>query len=152
MLLRILRGRPFLNVMDTLYLTPQWDADAPDTLTSVTERYKVSGAELCAKGYDIGDPDAVYWFCRIWDREWETWFLPTIVGQAQPGTPDPARSVRHGLGFVPVVWIKNLPGDSGVDGACTFSAAIESGIEIDYQLSQAGRGLKYSDSTYDLQQ
>jgi len=31
-----------------------------------------------------------------------------------------------------------------VDGACTFRAAIETNIEIDYQLSQAGRGLKYS--------
>ena len=30
------------------------------------------------------------------------------------------------------------------DGACTFRAAIETQIEIDYQLSQAGRGLKYS--------
>jgi hypothetical protein len=30
------------------------------------------------------------------------------------------------------------------DGACTFRAAVESQIEIDYQLSQAGRGLKYS--------
>jgi len=48
------------------------------------------------------------------------------------------------LGFVPVVWIKNLPGGDAVDGACTFKAAIETNIEIDYQLSQAGRGLKYS--------
>ena len=57
---------------------------------------------------------------------------------------DEARSVRHGLGFVPLVWIKNLPGGNGIDGACTFRSAIETGIEIDYQLSQAGRGLKYS--------
>jgi hypothetical protein len=31
-----------------------------------------------------------------------------------------------------------------VDGASTFRSAIETNIEIDYQLSQAGRGLKYS--------
>ena len=61
---------------------------------------------------------------------------------------DEARSVQHGLGFVPMVWIRNLPGQSStgdaVDGACTFRAAIETQIEIEYQLSQAGRGLKYS--------
>jgi hypothetical protein len=57
---------------------------------------------------------------------------------------DEARSVVHGLGFVPLVWIRNLPGGDAVDGACTFRAAIETNIEIDYQLSQAGRGLKYS--------
>jgi hypothetical protein len=47
-----------------------------------------------------------------------------------------------------MVWIRNLPGASAsgdpIDGACTFRAAIETQIEIDYQLSQAGRGLKYS--------
>jgi hypothetical protein len=49
---------------------------------------------------------------------------------------------------VPIVWIRNLPGFSSTgdanDGACTFRPAIETQIEIDYQLSQAGRGLKYS--------
>jgi hypothetical protein len=49
---------------------------------------------------------------------------------------------------VPIVWVRNLPGKSATndpnDGACTFRAAIETQIEIDYQLSQAGRGLKYS--------
>jgi hypothetical protein len=57
---------------------------------------------------------------------------------------DGARTVRHGLGFVPLVWIRNLPGGDCMDGGCTFRAAIETGIEIDYQLSQAGRGLTYS--------
>jgi hypothetical protein len=57
---------------------------------------------------------------------------------------DDERSTSHRLGFVPIVWIRNLPGGKGADGACTFRAAIETGIEIDYQLSQAGRGLKYS--------
>jgi hypothetical protein len=56
--------------------------------------------------------------------------------------------VQHSLGFVPIVWIRNLPGPSSTgdpaDGACTFRTAIETQIEIDYQLSQAGRGLKYS--------
>jgi hypothetical protein len=143
-LLRVLRRRPFLQVMTTTYLTPRWDPEAPDTLMSVVERYKVSGAELVAQGYDGVDADAVYWFGRCWDVEWETWFVPVPVGAAVAPVADPVRSVRHGLGFVPLVWIQNLPGGSGVDGACTFRAAIDTSIEIDYQLSQAGRGLKYS--------
>ena len=143
-LLRILRGRPFLDVMDTLYLTPAWDALAPDTLQYVTERYKVSGAALAAMGYDIDDPDTIYWFTRRWDAEREIRYVPTPVGQIATAIEDDARSVRHGLGFVPIVWVRNLPGGDGVDGACTFRAAIETSIEIDYQLSQAGRGLKYS--------
>ena len=62
-LLRAMRGRLFADVFDTLYLTPQWDHEAPDTLLSVTERYKVSGASLTNEGFDFADPDTTYWFC-----------------------------------------------------------------------------------------
>ena len=72
------------------------------------------------------------------------------VPVAQPAQPvvDTVRSVSHKLCAVPIVWIKNLPGlpttgDSS-DGACTFAAAMHTQVEIDYQLSQVGRGLKYS--------
>ena len=134
--------------MDTLYLTPVWDAEAPDTLIRVTEKYKVSGQTLTANGYDVPDPISDYWFMRCWDTQRETWFVPYPVGEVIEPVIDLSRSVHHGLGFVPLVWIRNLPGPSASgdpnDGACTFRAAIETQIEIDYQLSQAGRGLKYS--------
>jgi hypothetical protein len=147
-LMRVLRNRLFFSVLDTTYLAPVWDAEAPDTLASVTERYKVAGAQLAASGYDIADPGIEYWFFRRWDSQNETWFLPRPVDAVGEPEVDTARSVRHGLGFVPLVWVRNLPGLSSTgdpnDGACTFRAAIETQIEIDYQLSQAGRGLKYS--------
>lgn len=144
LLLRVLRGRLFVSGMDTLYLTPVFDPMAPDTLKSVTERYKVLGAALQAEGFEIGDPAAQYWFMRMWDSDWERWYQPWPVGSASDLIEDPERSIRHGLGFVPLVWIRNLPGGDEVDGNCTFRAAIDTSIEIDYQLSQAGRGLKYS--------
>jgi len=144
-LMRVLKGRVFFSVLESLFLTPQWEFAAPDTLSSVTEKYKVSGADLAAQGYADVDAGTLYWFQRVWDSGAETWYLPWAVNDPL-GAPvvDTARSVTHGLGFVPIVWIKNLPGGDGVDGACTFRAAIETNIEIDYQLSQAGRGLKYS--------
>jgi hypothetical protein len=143
--MRVLNNRVFFSVLDSLYLTPIWDAGAPDTLSSLRELYKVKGADLIAQGYDSVDQSALYWFQRVWDTQCETWYLPWLVND-ETGGPfvDPVRSVTHGLGFVPAVWIKNLPGGDAVDGACTFRAAIETNIEIDYQLSQAGRGLKYS--------
>ncbi len=145
-LMRILRGRVFFSVLDTQYLTPAWDKAAPDVLLSVTERYRVAGSVLAANGYDGIDVAESYWFTRVWDGAGETWFLPAKDGESR--LVDAARSVSHGLGFVPLVWIRNLPGVSATgdacDGACTFRAAIETSIEIDYQLSQAGRGLKYS--------
>ena len=146
--LRVLSGRIFLKVLETLYLTPVWNPMAPDTLQSVTEKYKVQGSVLADMGYAITDRQTTYWFQRIWDVERETWFIPWPPTSAHPPEIDEARSTNHGLGFVPIVWIRNLPGGpdgaDGIDGACTFKPAIDTAIEIDYQLSQAGRGLKYS--------
>ena len=146
--LRILSGRPFFTVMDTINLTPTWCQDAPDTLAIVTERYKLPGSAILAAGYDVPDLNSTYWFTRQWDTNNENWFLPQPVSDTGPPIPDDNRSVTHGLGFVPIAWVRNLPGaswtDDPADGACTFRAAIETSIEIDYQLSQAGRGLKYS--------
>ena len=148
LLLRVLQGRLFIDVLDTLYLTPVWDPFAPDTLLRVEERYKVPGTDLAALGYDVDDHDAEYWFARTWDGENEFWFQPIPVGTSVTAEVDEARSTTHGLGAVPIVWIKNLPGRSctgdPADGACTFAAALHTQVEIDYQLSQVGRGLKYS--------
>ena len=80
-LMRILRGRVFFRVLDTRYLTPVWDPEAPDSLSKITERYKVPGAELAGIGYDIADLEAEYWFERQWDAEYETWLTPVAVGE-----------------------------------------------------------------------
>jgi hypothetical protein len=148
LLLRILQGRIFVDVLDTVYLTPTWDLKAPDRLAKVIERYKVPGAVLANNGYDIDDVDSTYWFMRQWDAQSETWFMPKQTGTGGPDLIDEARSINHNLGCVPIVWIKNLPGrpatGDSCDGACTFVAAVHSQVEIDYQLSQVGRGLKYS--------
>lgn len=147
-LVRVLNSRVFLKVLESVYLTPTWNPQAPDTLLNVVEKYKVPGAILANLGYDIADPQSQYWFMRSWDSTQETWFTPWPAHSAAAPEIDATRSTAHNLGFVPVVWIRNLPGGpdgaDGIDGACTFRPAIETSIEIDYQLSQAGRGLKYS--------
>ena len=143
---RVLDNRLFFKTMATTYLTPVWKATAPDTLERVVEQYKVKGRTLRAAGRNISkDDDAVdFWFRREWDETREIWFVPRKVLDGEPDTIDAANTVVHGLGFVPMVWIKNLPGGDDIDGLCTFELAIPNAVEIDYQLSQAGRGLKYS--------
>jgi hypothetical protein len=157
------RYRPFVEIKRTSYLTPTYDPKAPDRLIKVREQYKVTGEALRERGYSVEDSDlpAWFWFAREWDSLAETWFLPWKLKdtEAKPDQIDTARTVTHSLGFVPWLWIRNLPGDlkllemqqngsrlrfSDIDGACTFAGAIDAMIEIDYQLSQAGRGLKYS--------
>jgi hypothetical protein len=148
--LRILRNKVFIDALDTPYLTPEWRDDDPDTLASVTEKYKVSAKDLIALGYKV-DPDAGdHWFERIWTDQEERAYRPYPVvprdGKAPVKTVDPDRSITHGLGFVPVIWVKNLPGGAqgSPDGVCTFERAIDTICELDYLMSQGGRGLKYA--------
>lgn len=142
--------RIFFTVMGTQFLTPTWAKHAPDTLEKVREQYKVKREDLEALGYTVDKEVPEYWFAREWDETAETWFLPWPV-KNKDGTPgtqgaiDQERTVTHDLGFVPMVWIRNLPGGDDVDGVCTFPPeVIDDAIQIDYQLSQLGRGLKYS--------
>ncbi len=149
LLFRVLRSKPFVSVLSTAFLTPTWDPEDPDSLLKVTERYKVRGSDLVAQGYSVAADagNEQYWFQRTWDATEETWFLPQKVSDAREGKQpvrDTEKSVVHGLGFLPIVWIRNLSGGDDVDGACTFEAAISTSVEVDYQLSQAGRGLKYA--------
>lgn len=144
--MRILKQRVFFDIFDTLFLTPVYDPEAPDTLIGIKEKYRVKGSDLAAQGYVIA-PDmmgADHWFCREWDMNAETWFIPQPCTVLKPPVIDDSRSVTHGLGFCPWVWIKNLPGGDEIDGACTFRGAIDTQIEIEYQLSLGARALKYS--------
>ena len=116
--MRVLKGRVFFTVLQTEALTPEWQPDAPDTLLRVTERRIVTGRDLAAQGYFIPSDKLAerFWFSRQWDEGFETWFLPVpIVAEGEAAIPrvDDARTVKHGLGFVPIVWVRNL---SGADG------------------------------------
>jgi hypothetical protein len=147
-------NRIHFKVYCTQYLTPKWQADEPDRLESITEKYIVKGSDLLEMGYRI-DPLTLnhdYWFQRIWNDNSEIWYFPWPVAnvKGEPIVPqiDESRSVNHYLGFVPWVWLKNLKGGDDIDGASTFQGAIKTCIEIDYLISQGDRGLKYmSDPT-----
>ena len=143
--LRILKNKPFFDVLATPFLTPEWREDDPDTLLRVVEKYKVKASRLIELGYNVKEDDGDHWFQRIWDASTETWFMPWPVNKenAIPRV-DKARTLIHGLGFVPIVWVRNLPGGDEIDGDCTFARAIDTVTELDYLLSQGGRGLKYS--------
>lgn len=154
-LMRVLRDRAYFSVLETEFLTPEWDAEAPDTLKSVRRQYKTTGRALVESGYTgISKDDAKteYWIRTVWDADAERWFSPVKVSDwKDTDSPealfveDPSRTVTHSLGFVPMVWVKNLPGGDEIDGAPSFSeAAIDTNIEIEYLLSQSGRGLKYA--------
>lgn len=144
-LVEAVEGQLAPTLLDTAYLTPRWDA--LKRLVLVRERYIVSGKDLAASGYAIPNDmlGAQYWWQRTWTAQDCEIMQPHPIDETKAPVVDDKRSSRHGLGFVPIVWIKNLGGASGdVDGACTFERAIDTVIEADYLLSQGGRGLRYA--------
>lgn len=145
--MRILKFRPFFDVMTTEYLTPKRFDDNPNVLERVTEKRKAKAKELRDLGYDIDETKGDHWFQREWTVSAEIWYRPWPVSDDTPDFKpaiDEQRTVEHGLGFVPMVWVRNLPGGDALDGDCTFERAIGTVAELDYLLSQSGRGLRYS--------
>ncbi len=149
--LKIINGKYSFLAKSTKYLTPVFANDDPFRIVLMTEKYKVDAESLIDEGYEgiNSGEHKEYWIERVWDENQEIRFLPYPVKTTEEAEKvvDSDRSCVHGLGFVPIVWIKNLnEGNeiSDVDGSCTFEPAIENIIEIDYQLSQSGRGLRYS--------
>ncbi len=146
-LMRISAGRVIFEAVPTTYLTPIYQTAQPDRLQKIVERYKVSGQTLIDLDYSGIDDTQTYMWRREWTQDSEVYFFPQQMDdfrdpQKSP-IPDAGRTVDHRLGFVPALWIKNLPGGNGPDGRCTFDAAIDATIAIDRQLSQLGRALKY---------
>lgn len=147
--LKIIKGKIFVNAYCTEYLTPKYDPEDPDELSLVTEKCKKKGSELIEMGYVGLDKKETYWWMRQWDSIEERYYIPWKLSDEEKENfrpeIDKERTVIHNLGFVPIVWIINLPGkEDSVDGLCTFEPGIDTNIELDYQLSQGGRGLKYS--------
>lgn len=150
LLVEMVCDKPRLTILETAYLTPQWSSSGE--LGAVRERFVATGAALRASGYNGTDIEdgARYWWERVWTCEGCTVFHPHPVEREGEALWDPERSTHHGWGFVPIIWIRNLYAGGGLepDGVCSFEKAVDTVIEADYLLSQAGRGLKYgSDPT-----
>lgn len=143
------------------YCKPSFDEYGE--LAQLRVSYTTSGAGLLASGFvndsngKAIDSSADYWFIRDYLTEEEMTYIPPpkdnwnpldgFVGEAKASkalVPFGDKTVKHELGFVPGQWFVNLSGGDGVDGDCTWGDAIPNSIDIDYTLSQIGRGTRYN--------
>jgi len=108
----------------------------------------VSGAQLSSDGYGDLNADIDYWFQRSWDIDTETWYVlhqqalvlrspPMLIGQFSMGLALCRSSGFEICQAIPPPAMQKM-------AHARFAPRVETQIEIDYQLSQAGRGLKYS--------
>lgn len=122
-------------------------------LETVLLKYLTTCSNLRNMGIDPGreeNPNSKWWYRRKLTSQDDIVYAPTKQGDWDDAKielrPLDNRSLHHDFGFVPAEWVSNLPTDEddSIDGACTFSEIIDFIIEIDYTLSQCGRGLKYN--------
>ena len=133
---------------------PQFDRS--NELAKLRVQYLTTGASLKAMKDPPASIDAakLYWFVRDYTTDEEITYQPVEKADWNPvdGFTDKNKDfvrwdgecTKHDFGFVPGHWFVNLTGGCLPDGACTFEDAIPNTIEIDYTLSQIGRGVRYN--------
>lgn len=134
------------------YCSPSFDLMGE--LAQLRVAYVTTAGELEAMSAPGVEPGKNYWFIRDYLTDKEVTYTPVLKDDWNPVdgfadksktlTPWAGQVVEHALGFVPGVWLVNLPGGNAPDGACTFEDAIPNSIELDYTLSQVGRGVRYN--------
>jgi hypothetical protein len=158
-ILKVVDGKPIIQVKPGKDCTPEFGDDGE--LLRFEMAYIIRGYEWLNKdagkkdcnGAEIS-PDSQYWFIKIWTTEAVVTCLPIPVADWNPETgfaaessgkkePVPDLSDFHNLGFVPVVWVKNMPDGDSLDGLSSYGLALPNCTHLDYTMSQFGRGLNY---------
>ena len=158
-ILKLAKGKPVIQVKPGKDCKPYYD-DAGE-LEKFQLSYVIKGYSAIERGLGPNDcngaeisPDSQYWFVRLWNKEamatckpipisdWnpEEGFAQNSVGSFQPIKE---LSDEHNLGFVPVVWVENMPDGDAIDGLSSYDLALQNCCHLDFTLSQFGRGLNY---------
>jgi hypothetical protein len=150
-IIKIVNGKFFFEAAETAHMMPIFAIDDATKLVSLVETKKVLGEILIEHGYEIKDENKrkYFYLIREWTEQEEIYYEPMLIESGKKledmeKVIDKKRSTSHDLGFLPAVWIKNTPTFNYIDGACTFQSVVELSIEVDYQLSQLGRLLRYN--------
>lgn len=146
---KFVNGKPYVEVYDTRWCTPEW-ADRTDlTLRSLDKRFQFSlmvtvNRRNPTNGQITQDKETRwFWYRRHITETSDTVWAKVPVPEDPEEEPEwdkyPSQTVEHGLGFCPIVWIQNEPDDSP-DGDPDCYGAFELIESIDALLSQASRG------------
>lgn len=159
---------PYWEVVSGKCCKPVYEFTNPNKLIGLVQIYPTKAQDLFDTGYtkeelaapdqDPDDvlPDHDYWMRIELDAREERRYIPLSAEEYQRlGTRradgsivawvlDKERSAPHHFGVVPAVFIRNLLKKRGLDGECTFEGVTDICIEMDYTISQCGRGIQYS--------
>lgn len=149
-------GEPYFEVWRGYQCIPTFERGNPNRLAALTTIYPVLAEQLVIEGHDIPAKNRqdTYWVRIDLTPMREQRYKPMVserfqrLGEKEKGVViawEPTEAYEHGFGIVPAVWAKAPNSDSReIDGSAIFGAAVDTIIEIDYQLSQIGRAYKYT--------
>ena len=150
---------PYIEVIPGKECKPTFDPKNPKKLIKIEQLYPTTGQALRDIGYgkDIVPDDELdkdFWFrLEIDDKEEMRYFpmrsdLFERIGQIEDGKRiqwevDAEKSIAHDWPKLPVIWVKGPKGNR-MDGDCLYGSIVDILVEIDYALSQIGRGYRYT--------
>lgn len=137
---KLVAGRPMFEVFDSRWCIPKFIDRANLLLGSIEYRHTFKHEVMNSETGDWEEVD--FWYRRVIDTKQDVIFEPMRV---MPNDPNPrwvpAQVVEHGLGFCPVVWIQNQPGDTEIDGDPDCMGVYDLVEGVDRLLSQSERGV-----------
>lgn len=150
---------PYIEIIPGKECKPTFDPKNPKKLVKIEQLYPTTGQALRDIGYDkdvIPDEelDKDFWFRLEIDDKEEIRYFPMRsdryerLGQIEGGKKieweiDKENSIAHEWPALPVIWVKGPKGNR-IDGDCLYGSIIDILVEIDYSLSQIGRGYRYT--------
>jgi hypothetical protein len=140
-------GRPFLELVRSRWCEPAFDIHGKVTRLEIRYPYAQPDRQRDGKWKLL---PRIY--RRVIDEESDTTYLPVDAradGVEPPETawrPDPARTVKHSLGFCPVHWYAHMADCSTVaeyDGHAIHEDALDEIRALDFALSQRHRAVLF---------
>jgi hypothetical protein len=131
-------GKPFVQVHDPRWVFPTFSDRSDYTLSRIEKRFQYPVQERDEEGEW---KEVLYWYRRVIDEETDSIWDKV---RATPGEPEwdveEHRTVNHGLGFCPVVWIQNRIVEDATDGDPDCFGVYETIEAMDRLYSQAYKG------------
>ncbi len=134
-------GEYYAEALNPKWCYPAWEDRSQFILSSLDVRYQypVEVPKDDGKGYE----EEWRWYRRIITESEDTVWrdVPVRKGEGVPVSwGQPERTIQHGLGFCPAVWIQNEPMEGQIDGVCDFEGEEETIESYDYVLSDLAGG------------
>lgn len=155
------KGRPYYDIQPGKYCEPVYLPADPTTMAALVITYPIgrkeiaamySPEELTTRGFD---KNQTYWYRITIDATSEKRYHPLSAEEFKHlGEKNSDGSIvefklrdetEHAFERVPAAFVKNLIGkQKSIDGPATWWPIVDICVGVDYSLSQADRGLRYS--------